>query len=98
MRAVMAGLLTLSLGGLALALDDLKPGGAQPQSRADRLQAIRDEQSRPLEEYRKALGSAKTAEEKQATAREYTKTMTAARTAAAEGASKLVEEDPKDDV
>src|SRR5688500_17930410 len=69
MRTVMAGLLALSLGGLALAADDPKPGGGQPQSRADRLKALRDEQAKPVAEYRKELESAKTTEEKQAAAR-----------------------------
>jgi hypothetical protein len=98
MRVLMAGLLALSLGGLALALDDPKPGGEQPRSRADRLQALRDEQTRPPAEYRKAIEAAKTPEEKQAAAREYMRKLTAARTTVAEQAWKLVEEDPKDDV
>src|SRR5262245_12442108 len=98
MRLVMAGFLVLSLGGLALALDDPKPGGDQPQSRSERIKALKEEQTQPAVEYRKALSSANTAEEKQAAAREYSKKLAAARTKVTEGALKLVQEDPKDDV
>jgi hypothetical protein len=98
MRALMAGFLALSLGGLALALDDPKPGGDQPQSRADRLKALQKEQTEPAAEYRKALSSAKTAEEKQAASRELSQKLAAARKKVAEEAMKLAEEDPKDEV
>lgn len=98
MRVLMAGLLALSLGGLALALDDPKPGGDQPKSRADRLKALQEEQRQPAAEYRKALASAKTDEEKQAARTEYSQKLAAARTKATAEAQKLVQEDPKDDV
>jgi hypothetical protein len=98
MRVVMAGMLALSLGGLALALDGPKPGGGQPPSRADRLKALRDEQAKPTAEYRKALESAKTDEEKKALAREYSRKLVATRTKVAEQALALAQEDPKDDV
>ena len=64
MRIMLAWLLTLSFGGLALALQEPTPGREQPQSRADWLKALRDEQARPTSEYRKALDSAKTDDEK----------------------------------
>jgi hypothetical protein len=92
----MAGLLALSLGGLALALDDPKPGGSPQQSRAERLQALL--QAWPLAEFHKALDSAKTTEEKQAVSREYGRRLSASRTKAIELALALVQEDPKDDV
>jgi hypothetical protein len=98
MRLVMAGVLALSLGGLALALDDPKPGGEQPKSRADRLKALRSEPTPSIAEYRKALEAAKTAEEKTAAARTYNQKLIAARRKVAEEALKLVEEDAKDDV
>jgi hypothetical protein len=94
----MAGLLALSLGGLGLALDDSKPGGEQPKSRADRLKALQKEQSAPAAEYRKALAEAKTDDEKQAARTDYSKKLAAARTKAAEEALKLAQEDPKDEV
>jgi hypothetical protein len=98
MRVLMAGLLALSLGGLALALDDPKPGGEQPKSRADRLKALQDGQKAPATEYRKALASAKTDEEKQAARTEYSEKLAAARTKMAQEALKLAQEDPKDEV
>jgi len=98
MRALMAGLLALSLGGLALALDDPKPGGDQPQTRADRLKALQEEQRQPATEYRKALAAAQTDEEKQAAQREYSQKLTALRRKVAEQAQKLADEDPKDEV
>src|SRR5262245_26393995 len=98
MRVMMAGLLALALGGLALALDDPKPGGAQPQSRADRLQALRDEQAKPMAEYRKAIESAKTTEERQTAANEYNRKLVATRAKVAEQALALAQEDPKDDI
>src|SRR5262245_19688866 len=98
MRLVLAGLLALSLGGLALALNDPKPGGDQPQSRADRLKALRDGQKSPAAEYRKALASAKTDEEKQAAQKDYSQKLAAARKKVAEEAMKLAEENPKDEV
>jgi hypothetical protein len=79
-------------------LDDPKPGGAQPQSRADRLQALKDEQAKPMAEYRKAIESAKTTEEKQAAATEYSQKLVATRAKVAEQALALAQEDPKDDV
>jgi hypothetical protein len=99
MRVLMAGLFALSLGGLALAFDDKKPEGDKPESRADRLKAIQAEQAKPAAEYRKVIADAdKTAQEKTAAQREYTKALTAMRPKLAEKAMALALEDPKDDV
>jgi hypothetical protein len=97
MRTVMAGLLALSLGGLALALDDQK-AGEQSGSRADRLKAIQKASAAATSAAAKAFQDAKTDEEKTAARAAFTKASNEARAKALKDALALAKEDPKDDV
>jgi len=97
MRRLWAGVLALSLGGLALAWDDPKTEGKQdPPSRADRLKAAKKDYDDFMKDFMPKYREAGAKEDKKLQ-EELMKGYTEARKKAGDAAFKLAEEDPKDD-
>jgi hypothetical protein len=95
MRRLWAGVLALSLGGLALAWDDPKTEGKQDTpSRADRLKAVQKEYTDAMLAFGKEFQKAETDEEKTEIRNKAQKL----RPEVIEKALAIAKEDPKDDV
>ncbi|HEY2785490.1 MAG TPA: hypothetical protein VGJ05_11005 [Fimbriiglobus sp.] len=95
MRRLLAGVLALSLGGLALAWDDPKTEGKKdPPTRADRLKAVQKDYADAMTALGKDFQKAETDKEKD----EIREKAQKLRPKAADRAIAIAKEDPKDDV
>jgi len=93
MRRLWAGVLALSLGGLALAWDDPPEGKKDPPTRAEKVKAVQDDYTKAVRGLNEELQKAETAKEKN----EVRAKLPKLRTEAAEKALEIAKEDPKDD-
>jgi hypothetical protein len=97
MRRLWAGVLVLSLGGLALAWDDPKTEGKKdPPGRAERLKEVEKAQADFMKDFMPKYREANDKKEKE-TVSELMKGYQASRKKAAEAAWAIAEENPKDD-